>query len=227
MKYYIIASIQRTGSNLLRHLLETVKVGRPCEMIYEVMEENIETVYLKGKSNPRSEIWGATFHWSHWERALAKLREITSHDSDDFQMLNDTFPGLKFIYLYRLNKIKQAISWVRARQTGQWQYPHNESVKEGEYNEVEIDKILMRINLQQVSWQNFFDTYNIRPHFVAYEELCENRIHVISGILKFLGCPLRGVDKINGMQMPIKKQYDAVSEEWYQRFIKNKRCFWD
>ena len=222
MKHYIVASIQRTGSNLLRQLLETLNVGCPCEMIYELEEGNIETIYLKGKIHLRSKIWGATFHWSHWERALANLRGTTSHRGDDFQMLNDIFPNLKFIYLYRLNKIKQAISWVRAKQTGQWQYPVNEKVKDVEYNEPEIEKILMRINLQQARWQNFFDTYNICPCFVAYEELCENRMQVISGILNFLGCSYKDIDKISRARVPIKQQYDEISEEWYQRFMENK-----
>ena len=222
MKYYIIATIQRSGSHFLSHLLGYIEAGFPREIIKPIREGDMKTIHLKGKSTLRSKIWGATVHWSHWKVVLAKLREITSHQGDDFQMLNDTFPGLKFIYLYRLNKIKQSISWVKAEQTGQFSYPRNEKVKAGEYNKAKINNFLKRIVVDQAHWQNFFDTYNIRPHLVVYEELCANRVQVISGILDFLELP-SNMDKPNSVpldsvQTPIR-QYDAVSEEWYRKFM--------
>ena len=72
-------------------------------------------------------------------------------------------------------------------------------------------------------WQEFFKTYNIFPHFLTYESLCENKVKAVEDILEFIGFEYKSsiplTDAIDQFDLP-RQQYDAISEEWYLKFLK-------
>lgn len=230
MKYYIICSQPRSGTHLLRAYLKGLKVGNPVEIFYELTEDlkrdekrvTIENIYKRGKLGKNGKIWGATFFYKHYLPAMKQIRKLKDlEDMSNFEILNNLFPDLKFIYFYRLNKIKQAISWDKASQSGQYVY-EDEIQSNPEYSPDSIRDIILKLVKDEAQWMNFFETYNITPHIITYESLCEDKVNVISGILDFLGVrfdsSLTLADSLAQMELT-KQQYDATSEEWYRRFL--------
>ena len=72
-------------------------------------------------------------------------------------------------------------------------------------------------------WQEFFKTYNILPHLLTYESLCENKVKAVEDILEIIGFVYKSrislADAIDQFDLP-RQQYDAISEEWYRKFLK-------
>lgn len=138
---------------------------------------------------------------------------------NDFEILNDLFPGLKFIYLYRLNKIKQAISWKKARQSGQYIY-EDAGQSNLEYSSQSIRNIISKLLAYEAGWMNFFEDNNITPHVLTYESLCDAKVKTIADILKFLeiniDVPL--ADALDQIEIPLQ-QYDDINREWYKRYL--------
>ena len=146
-------------------------------------------------------------------------------DADDLEVLNNLFPGVKFIYLYRLDKIKQAISFVKMHQT------HSHPIAEGKgewvpkYTPEDIQQAILGYAQREAKWQKFFTEYNITPHFVTYESLCEDKVAVMSGILDFLGIELSQnislAERISEIRLT-RRLWDDVNESWYERFMEEQ-----
>ena len=229
-KYYMICAQPRTGTHFLTSLMSSIRVGNPSESLYYLLAEhkktyidNIETLYDRGLKDG---VWGATVHWHTYTPGVEKLKEISGFgkDTDDFEVLNHIFPGVKFIYFYRLNKIKQAISRMKANQSKLYAYSDSEKKKiEYKYSREGIIRNMVKISRTDAHWMNFFEKYNIVPHFLTYESLCENKVKSISDILDFLGIQfifdISLEDHLNNIRSP-QRQYDAINEEWYQKFLK-------
>ena len=219
-KYYIICSFYRSGTNFLKSLMRGVPCGLPNEHLRHLFKatgdnaiNDIETLYDKGL---KGGVWGGMFYWLNYTPAMKKLKEISGfgEDTDDFEVLNNIFPGVKFIYLYRLNKVKQAISFIKHQQC--------KDPSGYKYDASRIKTVISEIVKADAHWMIFFQKYNIVPHFLTYESLCKNKVKAISNILDFLEIQFVSdislEDHINNIRVT-DRQYDAINEEWYQRFL--------
>lgn len=231
MKYYIICSNKRSGTHLLTSLLSQVGVGNPVEISYRFTMKKkrkkhpikeLEGIY---KNFVKGDICGITMFSFQYDIAIQKFQEITGLRSvEGFKILKSLFPDVQFIYLYRLNKIKQAISLVKTMRTGV--FSGNDLAGDvGEYSEREIKDCLARIAKWESYWINFFEKYDIHPYFLTYEELCRDKARSVSGIMDYLGLGFKSnltLEKyIDTLELPIP-QYDATNEEWYRKFINRK-----
>ena len=228
MKYYIIFSQPRSGTHLLRAYLRGLKVGNPAEIFYELTEDlkkderqiTIEKIYKYGKLGKNGKIWGATFFHKHYIPAMKQIRQLKNlGDMSDFEILNNLFPSLKFIYLYRLNKVKQAISWEKAGQSGQYVY-EDKVQSNSKYNPDSIRNIIFKLVKDEAGWMNFFEDNNITPHILTYESLCNAKVKTIADILKFLevNIDVSLTDALDQIETPVQ-QYDAINKEWYKRYL--------
>lgn len=177
--------------------------------------DSMETLYRNGA---KGDVWGAVVHWKDYMGGMEYLKKKPGlEDINDFEVLNHLFPGVKFIYLYRLNKVKQAISWVKVKQS-----KRHEGYR---YDELDIERTIVRMCQDDACWMNLFERYNITPHFLTYESLCENKVGTISNILDFLGIQFVSntslENHLNNIKLPVR-QYDATNEEWYRKFLKEK-----
>ena len=103
--------------------------------------------------------------------------------------------SIRWIWLRRRDKIKQAISHISASKTGIWRLSTKDPAdrkKKGK-TEVEIpieklNRILLLYLLVDDAWQQFFEKNKLTPHTIFYEDFIEDStwIPLIEGVLDFL-----------------------------------------
>ena len=225
MKSYIIYSMPRSGTRLLKSLLMQQNCGTPSENLNPIEIEKFE-VMPRQKRLPyfyelgtQGGIFGITIHTYHLmnQKGIDFLKELSGTQQEDpFELLRRLFPCAKHLYLYRRNKLKQAISWLKAERTGA--FSKNKDSMVGEYSSGDISENIKRISRFDAIWLGFFEKYDIHPFTLTYEELCRNKKRMISNILDFLEVDRDNIH-INPDMLPARL-YNTTSEEWYQRYLK-------
>lgn len=236
---YVICGIARSGSNLLSDgLRETGRAGRPNQFFYPEFESffrerqklphdlsfpDYVRAVVKGTATS-NEVFGFKLMAGYLESFLGRLRLTNAfggNETPDLALLGNAFPRLRFIRIWRRNKLRQAISKARATQTGLWKIQPGK----GEVGEAQFDRDLIERSLHAAAehekiWDDFFTSNQIEPFVIEYEELCRNYEATILATLEFLGIKLSRGQKI---KPPVtKKQSDAISDEWERRYHESK-----
>jgi len=219
---YIICSAPRSGSHLLSYFMtDTQLAGFPQEHFNpwfmgdainefpdKLLYEKSHAVSLIEKYTSPNGVFGTK----------AQFDQIV--DFVGLNRLESFFPNpLKYIFIQRNDKIRQAISLARAEQTDQWMSGQTVQ-REPQYNYFQIRCCLREIKLQEKGWETYFMERQIQPYRVRYEELAVNPEPVILGALAYLG-----IEHPAEFHVPaprIQKQADNLSEDWVARFTRGE-----
>lgn len=220
---YLVCASPRTGSSLLCDTLwRTNLAGTPGEPF---LPANIEKrggwpppdpkTYLhrvyEECSTPNG-VGGAKVMWQHWDAMAARFY---SSSLTRTQTLSKLVPDLKYIWISRRDKVRQAASIIRAVQTGAWQKTDEGPAagRELGFHLRSLDDHVWAMRWFDWNWWRFFKALGIRPHRVIYEDFVAAFEPTMAGVLEYLGFP--------GQPIPaprLKQQADDVSEEWIQRY---------
>ena len=223
---YIVCATQRSGSTLLCHLLtNTHKVGHPKEYLLPTHnskvsfdeDDYLQYVYDSLEAHASEEgITGVKIMDNHFSELLERLHSSKSSDTkSDLEALCDVFPAVKFIFVTRENKLRQAISLARAEQSNQWE-KHSSSVLSNEKQRkfsitpFYIKSAIKRAMEREGVWKKFFRENSITPYTITYEDLVEAQSLHIQRILEFLEIP--DAFKIVVTPSILKKQADFYTE---------------
>ena len=129
------------------------------------------------------------------------------------------FPNLRFVWVTREEKARQAVSLWKALQTWTWRRDDGDGhVVHGElqYSFDAIDHLVGSIRADEVSWHVYFAECGVVPHNVVYEDFALRYEEVVLEILDFLGIDL---DQAHAFRPPqMTRQSDDLSEEWLARY---------
>ena len=236
---YIICATQRSGSHLLAEALEITGIaGRPREYFWDESAwlqrwglsvssyaDYLSQVIEHG-TTPNG-VFGATLMGSYFSNVISKLKrlpgmEVKSQVSGD--LLKSAFPNLHYIWLTRNDRVRQAISYWKALQTDVWCQTTEElpiPIQEPIFSFESIDSFVQGITIYERNWQHYFDRCGIQPVRVFYEELVSAYEAAAHRILRNL--KIAGADPVVFAERRLKKQADAVSEEWFQRYHQFKQ----
>jgi len=213
----------------LRSILTQNQCGNPIELFnLHGDADKAQTDFQKhsGLTNYRAyctkgDFCGPVLQAQHVERVFRIVEAFTGNSPKSIlEGLNVLFPNPKWMCLYRHDKVKQAISHLKAKRTHSYsQYPSHEKkeMDYGEYSESEITHFLKQVCIWDSFWLTFFQENDIEPLFISYEELIANKVLTAVKIFEFLGHTPDSV-KMNIELMPIR-QYDAVSQAWYDKYL--------
>lgn len=243
---YVICTSPRSGSWLLSEGLQATKIaGRPREWLHKVAEENCSKEaglplpsevgytdyldYMIRMATTPNGVFGLKCHWYQLESLPAKLATIEGFEHLSLPVtLARLFPKLNFIWLTRKNKIRQAVSLDRARQSGAWW--HEESFPQKpptlgheSFDPAMINRAERQLLANEIGWQDFFKGCNATPLRIVYEDLIDNYEATIRRTLQFLELP--HWDTIPIAPPRVKQQSDKTSEDWvanYLTFQKNR-----
>jgi trehalose 2-sulfotransferase len=219
---YMICSLPRSGSSLLcEALANTLHAGMPAEYfnpgMVAVMKRRwkVESFddYLREllarKTSPNG-VFGLKVHWGQYTQVV--------EDRDP----ESIFPNIRFIRIRREDRVRQAVSWVRARQTGDWSVSWKDPRGgHAQFDPDEIGKSLGRLEREDAAWEAFFRLHSISPHRLSYEELVEAREPTLRGIFAFLGVDLP--EDLRFDPPALERQADRVSDEWVARYLAESR----
>ena len=149
-------------------------------------------------------VFGFKLHW-------AQLETFGNRD------IEDTFRGLRFIHIRRDDHLRQAVSWMRAEQTGEWRTRSRKRRREPVFRAEEIRSLLLRIEKQEGCWESFFRERSLSPLRLTYESMVDSFDDIVRRVLGFLEIDLPAQFEL---EPPIREsQSDAFSEECVRRYI--------
>ncbi|OLP45641.1 Stf0 family sulfotransferase [Rhizobium oryziradicis] len=240
---YIICTSPRSGSTLLCKLLAATGVsGNPgsyfhrpdlsdwmadCNLMpdpslseAEMLEAIFRAVQAKGSLD--TGMFGLRLQRHSFEFFMEKLRVLHPGHDSDLQRLEAAFGRTLFIHLSRLDKVEQAVSCVKAEQTGLWHVAPDGTelervapVKEPVYDAAEIRATYDRFTDFDLGWKDWFEAQGIEPLRITYTTLSEDPVGCLRMILEALGVD---ADAANGVVPGVAKLADATNRDWVMRF---------
>ena len=200
MTVYTLAATVRTCSSTLCDQLRANRIGKPLEH-YSSMDLGtpIETVNGYTGTNIMSGQMNVAYdHLKNTER---------------------------WIYLYRDDLVKQAVSWLIAVQSGDFSYRENNLNRQPiVFDFPVLHSYVARLNSANQRWENFFAARRIEPFRISTEAFLADRGAMFSAICDYLEVPF-SIDQTVGhervkQEMPEKKLW----VDYYYECLKGSRA---
>ncbi|MGW4498725.1 Stf0 family sulfotransferase [Micromonospora sp. NPDC004336] len=241
---YFVCATPRTGSSLLLGLLESTGVaGRP-QAYFRAPDELlwadrwrlprtadggvdpadfVRAALAAGRTG--NGVFGAKLMWGAQDELTARLAAIHPDlAGDDVALLGREFGRSRFVFLRRDDVLAQAVSWLRAEQTGAWFVGGNGEIsgaaatgRAPRFDADAIGRLVETITEHNAAWEAWFAARGIRPHAVRYAELAADMVATTRGILDFLGLdvPAGAAHRIVARHA---RQSDDLNRQWIRRY---------
>ena len=236
---YLICGTPRCGSNLLCEALgNTGLAGIPGEYFWDEGHwarkwgTTCYTDYLHEvieRSTTGNRVFGTKVMWGYFDAFVQRVRETPEygrHGGSSHELLGQLFPGLRYIWITRRDKVRQAVSFWKSLQTLVWSKRKGTHLpapeKEAEYRFEAIDYLVQEIVVHEAAWQAYFSRHAIPPFTVVYEDLASAYEATALQIMDWLG-----VSYPPGLVFSprlLQKQADGISETWVDRYHEEKRA---
>jgi len=238
VRWWVLATTPRTGSTLLsRALWATEQIGAPKEYLNPTQLRDWEIRFapplsrmrhaaLRGpavglaglrpwsearvrehlqriathRSGPHGHV-GLKVHHHHWARHLPGDRA------------HRLLPHPRWIRLRREDRLDQAISWVRARQSGRWA-AHRRSLGLGleRYSRRAITRALRDIDRGERGWDAIIGREPCLE--LTYQALVDHPLLTVNRVLDWLDAP-----PVSTVSLELRPQADARTERWRTRYL--------
>lgn len=156
---------------------------------------------------------------------LARLHPDLRHDRD---RLRACFGETRFLYLNRSDKIAQAVSYMRAQQTGLWhraadgsELERLASHREPYYDHAFLAQWVKTFTQYDARWRTWFARERITPYALSYDTLSNDPTGCLRAVLAALSLtPPKRQDISPGVQ----RLSDTLNAEWIERFKRENRA---
>ena len=239
---YTIWFSQRTGSTLLCKTLEATGIaGTPREW-FNCKPDLLEDIHQTNYAELQAYLWklGTTAngvfginhsfyepHFSQLTETLRKFPACPTEETSRTKIWGHIFPNHRHIFMTRRNKIRLAVSWWRAIQSGEWHLSADEQRKpidlSNAYSYDAIHHLYNECSMREAGIQEFFTEGSIAPLNIFYEDFVQEYEKTVRTILDYLELDSRSI----AIAPPaLTKTADAVYEEWVQRFREERQNGW-
>jgi len=240
---YILCSTPRSGSTLLCGLLSaTGAAGEPDSYFMG----DLDPVWIKEWGLPPREgrdapgyaaaylkaaimagkggtaVFGLRLMQRDLESFLRLIGEANPGSPSDKARLEAAFGETRFLHLSRADKLAQAVSLVRAEQTGLWHIaPDGRELERlappqpPRYDFARIAQTLSRLEQQEAAWLRWFAAQGFEPLPLTYEELATDPARTLLRVCRFLELPAPSEER---PRPSVAKLADALSADWMRRF---------
>lgn len=234
----IICATPRSGTTLLCDLLaETGVTGKPNSFYREESiahfarelgvadgpdfeRRYFDTIAEEGRGN--TDLFSIRLMWPSISDMRAKLSALFPNETTDAGRIAAAFGTPLYLSVTRGDKVAQAISRIKAEQSGLWHRAADGSVREqgGEYRSPAYDRAAIAASIaetiaHEAEWRNWFAREAITPVELTYEELSADPIGTIRRLLIALDRDPSAADRV---EPRTAKLADATSAEWAERY---------
>jgi trehalose 2-sulfotransferase len=248
---YLVCMVQRCGSNALCEALSRTGVaGRPTEYFTPAFPRasalghtmagfehsawarergadclrNFISVVIREGSTPNG-VFGAKLPWNALDAFLGKLRAPSnSTDLTPIELLNTTLGPVKFVRVQRHDRLRQAVSWALAAQTGLYSSHEAASrapTREPAFDFQLVDGFLGEIERSERGWDLFFESSASEPLQLFYEELDEDLEGTVRRALEWICVPAPAEIDLSNLRH--QRQAGSLNAEWVQRYLALRR----
>lgn len=171
----------------------------------------------------QTDVFGSRLQRDSFAFFTDRLRLLHPTFESDRERVEAVFGTTQFIYLKREDHLDQAISLLRAQQTGLWHLKADGSDLErlepeysSGYRRQKIEAFIQQFIAQNEEWTRWFTKESIVPLVITYTELSRNPQTTLSRFLAHIG-----LDKAVASTVPVqtRKLADETSLAWRTRFI--------
>lgn len=228
---YMLASVPRTGSTYLSHLLwQTGCLGAPLEYLNfdpagpyffaATSAENQDWLWqsvVRRRTSPNG-IFGVKCFPSQMQilqEANAQLLQQV------LALLTGGEGGAKVVLLNRRDRDAHAISYARAILSGVWRKEQEASGKtEVGFSRVAVERARQTLDAQEAAWAEMFAELRIDPLVLEYEEVVADPDAAVSAVASYVGAVIAPGARV---EIPsIERQSEADSRAWAERYATAK-----
>jgi LPS sulfotransferase NodH len=134
----------------------------------------------------------------------------------------DALPRARYVWIARRDRLRQAISWERAEQSGTWARLAGDRAPAGprpRFDAHAIARRLAEIETQEAGWRAWFEEAGATPIRVAYEDLAADYEGTARRLTRELGlAPPRAIDFGERAMLSMA---DRVTERWVGRYARH------
>ncbi|MEL7178322.1 MAG: Stf0 family sulfotransferase [Pseudomonadota bacterium] len=240
---YVICTSPRSGSTMLCELLSETKVaGKPGSLFHEpsidawldyydldmadfstrrdMLDGIFEAAKARGKG--KTDVFGVRLQGGSFAFFMEQLQFLYPDCTSDVGRVEAAFGPTLFIYLSRQDKLEQAISCIRAEQTGLWHRRADgtdlerlEPRREEGYDPEAIRSQAEEFVDFDIAWRSWFDEQSVVPLEVSYENLSSEPQKQLARILDTLGAD---GSIAHDIPTPTAKLADDINRQWRDRF---------
>lgn len=243
---YVICTNPRSGSWLLSEgLASTSQAGNPREWFNSLEEQEARAWWRTHNSSDVTDatycrhvlsegttsngIFGIKLHYYQFVE-LSKRLTVESHRGlPTAEVMSTAFPKVRYLWLTRRDKARQAISYYLAYKTDEWwlidgiKPKYEDKIDALAFDPYAIADLEQTLVQNDRNWQSWFESNKITPLTIYYEDLAIDYHGSILNVLKWLGVP-----KVQGVAIPrprLNRQSNARNEEWlaHYRAFKTER----
>jgi trehalose 2-sulfotransferase len=240
---YTIWFTQRTGSTLLCQALESTGVAGIPREYFNCPPDLLTTFKKSGHAELQEYLYklGTTpngvfainhsFYEPHFTQLIETLRKFPACLADETNRTSvweKVFPNHRHIFMTRRNKVRLAVSWWRAIQSGEWHLLTNEGRKPVDlspdaYSFDAINHLYNECSMREAGIQEFLAEGGITPLNIFYEDFVQNYEGTVEAILDYLELDS---GSISIAPSGLIRTADSISEEWVQRFREERQDGW-
>ena len=216
MELFILYASERSGSTLLTDSIKNwlwpskdILFGQRCEHT-----QLLRQILLNNEYRENTNRWICKFHnLGHVLESCEFLRNIDKSNSGYEMMLEKYFTKRYSVYLSRRNKVLQAVSLLKARQTEQY-YFDKELKGECFFDAKELKKIIIKLVNIEYQWESLIEKLRIEPYRIYYEDVMKDITEAGYKIADHFGFERPA----NPYAPYLKKQADEINVQWAERF---------
>jgi LPS sulfotransferase NodH len=218
---YLLATVPRTGSTYLTHLLwGTGCLGAPLEYLNfdpagpygfaarsAELQADLWHSVLRRRTSPNS-----VFGLKAFPPQLEALTELNP------PLLQEVLGGIlrgsepRVVRLRRRDRAAHEISYARATLSGVWRQEQEKGAAEIPFSEEALRKAGRWIDIQESAWDQMFGDLGLQPLELSYEEVAAAPDQAVARVAEYLGVELRPEARI---EVPIIRQQDrSDAERW-------------
>lgn len=239
---YVICTAPRSGSTLLCRLLAATGVaGNPGSHFHRPSLADWRSAYgldvadlpedaqrraifdaARAKGRGDTPVFGLRLQRHSFNFFIAQLRLAYPDGASDIACFDAAFGRTKFIHLTRANKVAQAVSRLKAEQTGLWhRAPDGTEIERlappaaPEYDAEAIAAHYATLTQYDADWRAWFATHHYAPLAVDYDALARDPQAALARVLDAIG---QDPAIARTLETPVAKLADEVNIAWETRF---------
>ena len=171
-------------------------------------------------------VFASKMMWGYFDDFLELARGIPRFGGmGDGSLLNAAFPELRYVFVSRSDKVRQAVSLWRALQTWVWRKAEGKADdaplpdQRAVYSFDAIDHLLDQLRRHEDAWRGFFFRIGQRPLTILYEEVAGDLDATVARVLDSLG--LEHPAPASPAAKSMRRQSDELSESWVQNYLED------
>lgn len=240
----ILCATPRSGSTLLCDLLAATGLAGRADSFYRRQDIHewaeqlgvppgegaaFERAYLdavRREGTGDTGVFALRLMWPSLPELSARLAQLFPGLPSDAARFERAFGAPLYLHLSRRDKVAQAVSRLKAEQTGLWHLAADGSERERtappqapRYDGDRLAGFVAEAESDDTAWTAWFAQQSITPLRLHYEDVSADPRTAVATILSALG---RNPEAAQAVEVQTARMADAVSLTWIDRFTRER-----